>query len=324
MTDNLTTFSVLQYNIFFGNLETDSDETILDRVDLLCDQIRNIDASAVCLQEVIPNRYNYLVASLSDLYPFRFPDKISQSYDTAILSKIPIIETKQTKINYSITGMKRSIMWITIRSPFDADKQIAIATSHFESEFSDKYSGQNIKLVQYSEAVDILDSLQNMHLVNDVIFCADFNSHNKLSNTHLYKAFKYDDDVHNTSRWRDAWMEDGSKNDAKITFDTTTNPMMIAMHKSKDTPPHYVSRLDRIFHRSNLHVVDFKLIRHNKIISDHYPILAQFQEDQKHTEYVKYDPDTDMSNKSNKPPNNKSLSSKLKRVSLFKNKRDGA
>lgn len=315
--------TVLEYNIFFGELNTDIDEDVMERVDMVCDHIKELDATVVCLQEVIPSRYQRIIRRLSDTYPYRYPTAITQSYDTAIFSKQRI--TKKTKISYSITSMGRSIMFVTIESPFDRDRadqiqEIAIATSHLESEFGDKFSDMNAKLVQYAEADDILNQLCESCKVEDLIFCADFNSHNKLSNTTLYKALKYDpkyDDNKNTV-WKDTWIERGSDPQSEYTFDSRCNPIMLAMHANKDNPPRYVSRLDRIFHKSNLFVHDFKMGLSNKLLSDHYPILATFKTTPPPDgiEYIDYDPSND-DNDVIRVRRNRPLSTKLKRISLF-------
>ena len=63
--------------------------------------------------------------------------------------------------------MGRSIMWVTIRSPFDQNKTIGIATSHLESEFGDSISEQNLKMIQYAEADDILGIVGSQTMLKD-------------------------------------------------------------------------------------------------------------------------------------------------------------
>lgn len=313
--------SVLSYNIFFGKLYTDDQKDILDRLDNLCIEIIELNATVVCLQEVTPDRYKIIISNLEKIYPYRYPDKITQSYDTAILSKYQIV--KKTKINYSVTKMARSIMCIVIKSPYEPNKEIVIATSHLESEFGYKLSDMNTKLLQYSEAADILNQVCDSCNIKDVIFCADFNSHNKLCDMILYKNFKYityvnyEQNINQKNiNWKDAWIERGMDEKYKLSFDSESNPIMLKMHSNKKNKPYYASRLDRILHRSDLFVHEFQVKRSDQLLSDHYPIFALFKKypTSDKIEYISYND----SIKARSTYRN-SLSSKLKRISLFKN-----
>jgi endonuclease/exonuclease/phosphatase family metal-dependent hydrolase len=318
--DENVELSILNYNIFFGRLDMDTDDDIYARLDLLCGQIESLDATLVCLQEVTPDRYERIVRNLSKTYPYRFPEKVAQSYDTAIFSKVRI--KQHSKIKYSVSQMKRSIMWVVIESPFNSEERIGIATSHLESEFSDNYVEQNVKMIQYSEAEDILDQLTETCNVSSTILCADFNSHNVLSDTTLYKAFKYDES--NDESWKDSWIERGSDPQFENTFDSTTNPLMLEMHSTLENPPYYVSRLDRILHHGNLHTHKFEMIvEDTDLISDHYPIKAVFKADPPSDliQYVEYDSQIDTMQRRNrirvKRKGKRALSTRLKKVSLF-------
>jgi endonuclease/exonuclease/phosphatase family metal-dependent hydrolase len=322
---NNDSLSVLSYNIFFGKLATDNKTDILDRIDNVCIEIIELNADVICLQEVTADRYKIIISNLEKVYPYRYPNNITQSYDTTIMSKHKIV--RKTKIKYSVTRMARSIRFVIIESPFtehNFKKNIAIATSHLESEFGNKLSDMNGKLSQYSEAVDILDQICDSCNTEDLIFCADFNSHNKISDTMLYKEFKYKKNIlNNIFTWKDAWIEKGMDEHTEYTFDSRFNPMMLEMHSDKKHKPYYVSRLDRIFHKSSLFVHEFKMNKSNQLLSDHYPIIALFKpypsSDKK--EYIDYNSYCINLKKrqikiKNKYGNN--LSSKLSRISLFK------
>lgn len=272
--------SVLQYNIFFGKLETDTDFDILNRIMLLCDQIKDLNADVVCLQEVTPNRYARIVAGL-DTYPYRYPDRITQSYDTAILSKYPIID--KGKAEYSATQMRRSIIYITI---YKSNRKICIATSHFESEFGARFGDMPTKLIQYAEAEDVLDQISADTKSTSVVFCADFNSNNQLCDTTLYKSFKFSSDSPINKNWRDAWIESGIDQNSMYTYDSYSNPMLITMGSRGEKK--YRSRLDRILHKSDLYVSRFQMIKSDLLISDHYPLITHFSQDKpdKHVEYA--------------------------------------
>ena len=76
--------------------------------------------------------------------------------------------------------------------------------------------------------------------------------------------------------WKDAWIEAGSNRNTKITYDSTTNPLLRAKYANINNPPCYISRLDRILHLSKFHVLYFDVIKTEQIISDHYAIFAIF------------------------------------------------
>lgn len=311
--------TVASYNIFFGKLETDTNADIQTRIQLLCSEILDIDADVICLQEVLPDRYVKIRSYLNQIYPYAYPETITQSYDTAILSKTKFV--KKSKIKFSITDMGRSIRFATIKSPFDDSKTIGIGNSHFESEFGDKLTEQNVKMIQYVEAVDILEQVSEMCEVSDIIFCGDFNSHNDLSDTSLYKSFEYSPNKTIGKNWRDAWIETGRELTKEMSFDSKTNLLLRRLYSSLTYPPTYVSRLDRILHRSRFFVHSFEMTRSSLMVSDHYPIIAKFKTERPTNtiEYVPYDPDkialsrTRVRNRSSK-----ALSSKLKTISLFK------
>lgn len=314
-------FSVVSYNIFFGKLDDDTDADINLRIQLLCAQIQSMNADVVCLQEVLPDRYDKIKSILHKMYPHSYPNKITQTYDTVIFSKRAFL--KKSKIKFTLSDMGRSIMWVTIASPFDQNKTIGIATSHLESEFGDNISEQNLKMIQYTEAEDILEQLGEMCETSDIIFCGDFNAHNDLSDATLYKHFKYATESPDKIGWKDVWFETGSNPNSECTFDSTTNPMMMEMYSKLSYPPRYVSRLDRIFHKSSFHAHQFDMIKGDRdfLISDHYPIRAIFRQMPPicQIQYKDYDPDNvSISRTRVRKRASKSISTKLKTVSLFK------
>lgn len=264
---------VVSYNIFFGKLNTDSNNDIDLRIQTLCAQILSLDADVVCLQEVLPDRLERIKYLTSHVYPYANPEHVIQSYDTVILSRYPFI--KKAKINFSISRMGRSINWVCIKSPIDPKRLIGIANSHLESEFGNELSEQNTKTMQYAEAEDILNQVAMACNANDIIFCGDFNAHNDLSDDLLIKYFTYQNSVDEIG-WKDSWIEFGSDSAKECTFDSTSNPMLIQMHSKSENPPRYISRLDRILHKSSLHVQSFDMIRSDLLISDHYPIVVDF------------------------------------------------
>lgn len=283
-------FKIMQYNIFFGRINSDTEIDIINRMKLLSDQILINDPDVVCLQEAIQPRYAEIMKNLESVYRYRYPENITQRYDTAILSKHPIVNAG--KYRYSVTDMQRSVRYIIIEVMLGgAKKKICVATSHFESEFGSTYADIQKKIFQYSEAEDLLDKIisDNHNDIQDTFFCADFNASDSLCDYKLYNAFKYDPKLTIGENWRDAWIEssivsesdegnnsgnnsDNKRNENTYTYDSYTNPMLLAINSEKK----YRSRLDRIIYKSRLYVNNFYLAKSDEKISDHYPIVVEF------------------------------------------------
>ena len=119
-----------------------------------------------------------------------------------------------------------------------------------------------------------------------IVFCADFNSNNRLCDTTLYKSFKFSSDSTQIDKnWRDAWIESGIDQNSMYTYDSYSNPMLITMGSRGGKK--YRSRLDRILHKSDLYVSRFQMIKSDLSISDHYPLIIHFSRD-KPDKYVEY------------------------------------
>lgn len=252
---------VLQYNVYFGN----HDSIELDnRLENVCSCILSVDADVVCLQEVLGSKYNLLCERLGVEYPHSFPKVIKKKYDTVIMSKHPI--SKYVSHMFEFTEMGRDIKAITVNI---GGKRVIVATSHFESEFGESVMK---KTYQYKRCADILTEL-NRRTNIPVILCADTNVCDQ-SEYQFETAFSY------ASDWKDTWIETGSDNDQKITFDSETNPILLVRYRSKGNKK-YVSRLDRILHISNFHAVDFSLIGTGSdiVLSDHYGVTCTFEEE---------------------------------------------
>lgn len=253
---------VVQYNIYFGNHKG---VTLYDRLDNLIECVKNTDADVLCFQEVIKESYNYLQIHLRDIYPYLFPhidDGLTHSYETVIFSRYPMKKTLKHK--YEFTMMGRDVKLVLIED--EKKQKVYICTTHFESEFKDACSS---KIYQYKRCSDILQQLYQTTKI-PVILCTDTNICNTTEDT-FTNSFSY------KNGWRDIWIENGSPVDKKITFDASTNPILIDRYDAISRL-RYSSRLDRILHLSNLHSVNIKLIGNDnkKVISDHYGLLCDF------------------------------------------------
>lgn len=261
-------FRVLQYNIYFGKLDTDTGNDIVNRVADLCDQIQTIDADFICLQEVLPERYELIKQLLGDTYRYRYPETICQAYDAVILSKHHIVS--RVRIDYTVSNMGRSLLWAEIDcDDIDGIDNLAIATSHFESVFDNI----DTKLSQYTECVDLLSQLSQSRCIDNVVIGADFNTGCNASNDHLNELF-------NTT-YRDCWVETDCDNDKCGTYDSRRNNFLQYYSKKNlekyGSVRQYVSRVDRIaYHSESFCTSNFDMPIDARYISDHFPIVANF------------------------------------------------
>lgn len=262
---------ICQYNIYFG---VDLEINITDRMKNVCECILEQNADVVCLQEVLFTVYDQIVLLLSGKYPYIYPDPINEltsRYDTMILSVYPIMNSTTHKFDalysegFKGTTMGRDLKLVLITDN-DSNKYY-ICTTHFESEFRDRCTR---KIYQYTTCSDILYQIYQKTGI-PIILCADTNVCAQSSQP-FHEAFNY------AKGWRDAWVEDGSSKLHEITFDSNTNPILKERYASMDntTKQKFSSRLDRILHLSNMHMVDFKMFGtdENILLSDHYGITC--------------------------------------------------
>lgn len=247
MTNNI---SILSYNIWFS-------ETLHEqRTNSLITKINELNPDVICLQEVRQPIYVTLKKNLISNYKYYYPKKVSSRYGCVIFSKHKI--KKCWKYPYINSKMSRSLTAINITLP-NTNKEIIIATSHFESIF-DKVNEEKIN--QYTYAKSLMNSFYKEY--GNALLCADTNvidtEEDKLNN--IFHDFI------------DPWTHHGSE-DNKYTFNSSLNPYLL-----KDTKK-YMSRLDRFLYKSNdLIFNDFSLINNNYKIgeepSDHFGIYIQF------------------------------------------------
>jgi len=257
----LLRMKICQYNIYFGQHPGVS---IVDRMKDVCQCILEQDADIVCLQEVLFSMYENIIDMLSPTYPYVYPDSITTTYDTMILSRYPIASA--TTYKFEFTTMGRNIRLVNITDHYN--NSYYLCTIHFESEFKD---GCKKKIYQYNKCADILCQLyQNTGI--PVIMCADTNICT-VSQHSFDEAFNYQ-----SKGWRDAWIENDHDINQELTFDANTNPILLERYSKMNnaSKSRYSSRLDRIIHLSDMHTTDFKLFgtEQDKILSDHYGVCC--------------------------------------------------
>ena len=251
--------SILEYNIWFDRFEQEK------RLISLLETIDHYSPDVICLQEVIPEISNLLIANLKK-YKYVFPDKIDLAYGCQIFSVRPFIHCKEYEYEKTFMGRKLYCVVIECNSQeYSSNLQnIVIATSHFESEFK---KSNPIKTSQYDQAHTILNKYFSSY--GPVIMCADTNI---LPNEEKYFLTEGDES------WLDAWSENGADHDKMYTYDTKLNVNLQNRNFHKEIR----SRIDRVIYRgrSVLRPLDFKLIKRfeDKIEpSDHFGILADFE-----------------------------------------------
>ena len=263
---------VMSYNIWFDSYKN------TERLISLVINIENHKPDVICMQEVTVAVYERLKLKLQD-YPYFYPENLKYTYSCVIFSKYPIVE--QDYVEYTNTKMGRGLLAVVIQKEININTQtgekkkesksseqintiernIVIATSHFESEFN-KYNSN--KLSQYKEAKSILDNYARVY--DCVIFTADTNI---LPSENKY----YLDDGLN---WLDSWIIDGSYNGKNYTYDTETNENL------KNRKVRYIrSRIDRIIYKNSKLIKNhsYNLVKGlSELIepSDHYGIMSTF------------------------------------------------
>ena len=269
------TFTVISYNIWFDDALT------AERTMSLVKMISDINPDAICLQEVRPHIYSFLINILGN-YRYHFPKKLSKSYDCVIFSKYPI--KKCLEYPYDNSTMGRSILITTIdyssefmNKSYDpyhgktedgvsVDKiEIVVTNTHFESLFKKKHLNKT-KVEQFEIASNILEGLFTNF--KNVIMCAD-------TNVLHHEEHKFNEYFDNNS-WIDSWKEKGSSLINKYTYDSDSNIYL----KSRFPNVKYKSRIDRIVFKSyNLILEEFGMLKSDgKVIepSDHFGIYSKF------------------------------------------------
>jgi len=257
-------FSVLTYNIWFDL----SDRK--DRTESLCATIADSDPDILCLQEVVSDVYTDLKSLLTS-YKYYFPENINKSYGCAIMSKYPIVESKD--IPFRSTAMDRSLIIVSIDMPIikkegdyitTTKHRILAATAHFESRFKKKEINAD-KIDQYDETYEILEKIYSKNKT-PIVFSSDTNlMPHEEENFFPGKP---------QNGWIDCW-EVNKNSDQKFTYDYYTNNNLKLKNVGK-----FRSRLDRILYKSE----EFKMSKYSLILgiigmiapSDHHGVCAQF------------------------------------------------
>lgn len=255
-------FTVISYNIWFDDTLT------TERTVSLLQIINDINPDVICLQEVRPKIYEFLLTTLSN-HRYHFPKKFTKPYDCVIFSKFPI--KKCLGYEYGNSTMGRSLQITKIDYPYheitdegvSVEKlDIVIANTHFESVFKKKHTNE-VKIKQFEMASDVLNTLYSSY--KNVILCAD-------TNVLLHEEDKFNEHF---QEWQDSWIKKGSHL-SQYTYDSYNNVYL----KSRFATMKYLSRIDRILFKSdNLELEEFMMLKGNgKIVepSDHFGICSKF------------------------------------------------
>lgn len=259
------TFIVISYNIWFD------DSLTAERTASLIKIINDINPDVICLQEVRPNIYTFLINILGN-YRYHFPKKLIKLYDCVIFSKYPI--NKCLEYPFENSTMGRSLLITKIDYPYhettddgiSVDKiELVVTTTHFESLFKKKHLNYP-KIEQFEITSGILEGLHAGF--KNVLLCADTNVlHHEEQKFHEF----FDE-----NGWIDAWKEKGSSGTSKYTYDSDCNIYL----QNRFSNVKYKSRIDRIIYKAdNLILEEFTLLKGNgKNIepSDHFGVCSKF------------------------------------------------
>jgi exonuclease III len=255
-------FTVISYNIWF------EDTLNAERTMSLIKIINDTNPDIICLQEVRPMIYEFLLNTLTN-HRYHFPKKFKKSYSCVVFSKYPIKKCLEYKFENS--NMGRSLQIVKVNYPYhnitdegvSVEKiDIVIGNTHFESVFKKKYINET-KIEQFKSASSILDVLFNTY--KNVVFCAD-------TNVLLHEESQFNDSF---GGWIDSWQEKGS-DISRFTYDSDSNIYL----KTRFTTIKYKSRVDRILYKSaDLILEEFNILKGNSQIiepSDHFGICCKF------------------------------------------------
>jgi len=262
--NNVITF--VSYNIWF-------DTTLcIERLISLIEILLILDPDVICLQEVRPEIYNFLIGHLNN-YRYRFPKKINKSYGCVTFSRYPI--TKCLDYEFTNSDMGRSLIVTKIEYPYkntEDDKNeitidkidIVVANSHFESIFK-KNIVNDTKLKQYELSAILLNKLYGTF--KNIILCTDTNL--------MDHEEEYFDKIFDETSWKDLWKMKGS-NLNKYTYDSYEN-----VHLATKLPKFkYKSRIDRIIYKTkNCYAEEFNILKADIGCiepSDHFGVYGKF------------------------------------------------
>jgi endonuclease/exonuclease/phosphatase family metal-dependent hydrolase len=239
--------SIVSYNIWFDR------KNISDRIDKICNIFKNTLPDVICLQEVTGFTYLILRGNLEKLgyqscyKDFKHFEKTTEKvgYGILILSKIPILSVNIVPFMY--TSMGRYFIVAKLKG------DIYVVNTHLES------LSINVEVRQ----LQIKQLMEFMGMLPTAILTMDSNitdvGNDKFPSSEIKMV--------------DAFVQDGSSNLKKYTYDYTTN---------RNIPNKYKTRLDRIYYKGSIVQKSFSLIGTEDIASsgappsDHYGLRLDF------------------------------------------------
>jgi tyrosyl-DNA phosphodiesterase 2 len=244
-------FKVISYNIWFDNFKLDQ------RLYSLIENIKAHMPDIVCMQEVLPNKYDMLKTELFQMLPYSYPSSISTRYGCAIFSKHPFTASKTIMLP---SNMSRHVIITRV----DVNNlPIVIVNTHFESIFEQH---NQLKLDQFKIVSKIMEDIQANG--RNVILCSDTNVVDN-ENFHFNNTF---------GKFTDSWIHNGENFNDEFTYDHKTNTNL------QQRSIKISSRLDRILFSKNIQLqlkpngfsLITGLIGHIQP-SDHHGVCATFE-----------------------------------------------
>lgn len=201
--------------------------------------LRSIGSTVVCLQEVTPKTYPMIESELKKDGYQSCFNNVEQFQKIAKIGYGVVIFSKQPILSVSVCPFINTRMGRYFI--IVKLKNLSIITTHLES------LPQSAKTRQKQ----IQQILESVTLLPSVIWTMDSN----LTDT--------SNDGFPNCGLKDCWIEAGSPEESRFTY----------------VSPKYQSRLDRVYHNTNLSVTNFQLIGNYDVPpSDHYGVSVEFNE----------------------------------------------
>jgi len=251
----ISPLTVVTYNMWFG--ETDFVNRVHHLIKVLLTG-HKYKPDLVCLQEVTPQSYQILQKGLGNNYylfeifgdpPMRYCNLIAINKET-----MDIVDDTLGYYDLPETQMSRKLMicYVTIKK---TGTRFHILNTHLES-FDTHWKNRQ-------QQMEFIDQILEEEKVSNFILCGDFN------------ICKDDEPIESHIRlagYSDAWMEMGSPQSLKHTYNSKTN---------RYAKGDYKSRLDRILYRfgnnDQVAITKLKLLGIKEPLpSDHYGVLSEF------------------------------------------------
>ena len=245
-----------QFTLLSWNVDGFNDWGITERFSAVIATIKDLKADIVFLQEVTHNQSDRIKGSFGKSYEIVWGKKELEYFNVILIKRKSEFELEDTEVvAFPNSVMGRHVVRVQCKR---GGRSFQFMTSHIESLKCHKEERQ-------SQMKSIFNEMQFQYGPNDiVIFGGD---------TNLRKI----DNVLPPNDVKDCWVECGSEDDVKHTWDTSVNHNLGVPFAAR-------LRFDRVYYRETklFDVESFKLVGKEKLLScdaypsDHWGIIVTF------------------------------------------------